>query len=89
MAKRKMLCPFSNRPCRDCPVYRGRHYALCFSKSYRGYLGRPGEPALRAARPSFEAASKERIVVPTIPVRRPLELYSITPEQALKEPGSR
>jgi len=86
MAKRKMLCPFSSRLCRDCPVYRGRHYALCFSESYRGYLGGQGERARRQVRPSFEAQSKDRIVVPVIGVRRPLDLYSITPEQALKEP---
>jgi hypothetical protein len=89
MAKKKMLCPFSSRLCRDCPVYRGRHYALCFSESYRGYLGRRGERARGHARPSFEAASKDRIVVPTIAVKRPLDLYSITPEQALEEPRSR
>jgi hypothetical protein len=86
MAKRKMLCPFSSRLCRDCPVYRGRHHALCFSESYRGYLGRRGQRARRPARPSFEAESKERIVIPVIGVKRPLRLYSMTPQEALKEP---
>jgi hypothetical protein len=39
MAKTEMLCPFSNKPCRECPQYRGRHYFLCFHTKYRGYLG--------------------------------------------------
>ncbi len=39
MAKTKMLCPFSNQLCQECPQYRGRHYYLCFHAKYRGYLG--------------------------------------------------
>jgi hypothetical protein len=38
MAKTKMLCPFSKELCRECPQFRGRHYYLCFHKSYRGCL---------------------------------------------------
>lgn len=30
MAKAKMVCPFSGKQCRECAVYRGRHYYLCF-----------------------------------------------------------
>jgi hypothetical protein len=41
MAKEDMLCPFSGTLCRECPLYRGRHYYLCFSKKYRGYLEKP------------------------------------------------
>jgi len=40
MAKEDMLCPFSGKLCRECPLYRGRHYYLCFSKKYRGHLER-------------------------------------------------
>lgn len=40
MAKYEMQCVFSGRPCRDCPLFRGRHYYLCLSKTYRG---RPAE----------------------------------------------
>ena len=42
MAKEDMLCPFTGKLCRECPLYRGRHYYLCFSKKYRGHLERPG-----------------------------------------------
>ena len=41
MAKTKMLCPFSNQLCRECPQYRGRHYFLCYHTKYRGYMGDP------------------------------------------------
>ena len=74
MAKRRMLCPFSRQLCRDCSVYRGRHYALCFSESYRGYLGKPGECAGASRRSSLEAGAKNRPVIPVIRVRRPLDL---------------
>jgi hypothetical protein len=43
MAKEEMLCPFSGKLCRECPLYRGRHYYLCFSKKYRGHLEKAGE----------------------------------------------
>jgi hypothetical protein len=36
MAKVMMICPFSGVACKDCPVYRGRHFYLCFNKKYRG-----------------------------------------------------
>jgi hypothetical protein len=38
MAREDMLCPFTGKLCRECPLYRGRHYYLCFSKKYRGHL---------------------------------------------------
>ncbi len=34
-----MLCPFSKELCKECPLYKGRHYYLCFHTKYRGYLG--------------------------------------------------
>jgi hypothetical protein len=40
MAKQDMLCPFTGKLCRECGLYRGRHYYLCFSKKYRGHLGK-------------------------------------------------
>jgi len=38
MAKEDILCSFSGKLCRECPLYRGKHYYLCFSKTYRGSL---------------------------------------------------
>jgi len=42
MAKIKMLCPFSGKLCEECPVYRGRHYYLCFCEKYRGHMDETG-----------------------------------------------
>lgn len=38
MAKTKMLCPFNNKLCIECQLYRGRHYYLCACPEYRGYI---------------------------------------------------
>jgi hypothetical protein len=36
MAKLNMVCPFTQRVCVECPIYRGRHFYHCFSKSISG-----------------------------------------------------
>jgi len=36
MAKHKILCPISGTACRECAIYRGRHYYLCYSQNFRG-----------------------------------------------------
>jgi hypothetical protein len=33
-----MRCPFSDKVCEECAIYRGRHYFLCYSKKYRGHI---------------------------------------------------
>ncbi len=33
MIKSKMLCPFSKSLCRECAIFRGRHYYLCSGRS--------------------------------------------------------
>jgi hypothetical protein len=43
MAKAEVICPFSGELCKECPLYRGRHYYLCFCEKYRGYLNKSGE----------------------------------------------
>ena len=40
MAQIDMLCPFTEKLCDECPLYRGRHYYLGSCKNYRGYLGK-------------------------------------------------
>ena len=85
MAKRRMLCPFSSHLCRDCSVYRGRHYNLCFSESYRGYLGERGEQPRATPRFPFETGAKNHVVLPKIRVRRPLDLSAWLRETHHKE----
>jgi 4-aminobutyrate aminotransferase-like enzyme len=36
MAKVKMICPITKGVCTECPIYRGRHFYLCFAKAYHG-----------------------------------------------------
>ena len=31
---RKVTCPFSQQACRDCPLFRGRHYRCPFHKTF-------------------------------------------------------
>jgi hypothetical protein len=36
MAKIAMACPFTHQVCMECPIFRGRHFYLCFAKALRG-----------------------------------------------------
>ena len=38
MARKEMICPFSEKLCRDCALYIGRHYFLCYKPGYKGYV---------------------------------------------------
>jgi len=38
MAKTPMRCPFNDKLCKECQIYRGRHYYLCTCKQYRCYI---------------------------------------------------
>jgi len=38
MAKTPMKCPFSEKMCEECQLYRGRHYYMCVNEHYRGYI---------------------------------------------------
>jgi len=34
VAKALMVCPFSRQQCRECALFRGRHFNLCLSPRY-------------------------------------------------------
>ena len=67
MAKTGMMCPLYGKLCQDCVSYRGRHYFLCYCKTYWGHLtgaaeqrqespgGRFEMPSLTVRRDFFEA----------------------------------
>jgi len=38
MAKTPMRCPFNDKLCKECQIYRGRHYYLCAKENYRGHI---------------------------------------------------
>jgi hypothetical protein len=42
VAKLITACPFSNRSCKECPIYVGRHSQICIAPRYRN--GGGGKP---------------------------------------------
>jgi hypothetical protein len=69
MAKAEMICPFSSKLCKECALYRGRHYYLCFCKRYRGYVGKSGRVANISAPCTSGAGSSKGFEMP--PIRHP------------------
>lgn len=73
-----MICPFTGKLCRECALYRGRHYYLCFSKKYRGHLEKPGREARGNNPVTPEVKSAKQIQIPVKmpsavdPFKRPL-----------------
>jgi hypothetical protein len=80
MAKTRMLCPFSGELCKECPVYRGRHYYLCFCQKYRGCLSKPGKTP-----PALRTGSNGKFEMPTIKLRSPLDPFIIALKENEKE----
>jgi len=61
MTKTAMACPFSNKTCMECGLYRGRHHNLSFSKEYRGFTDLEEEHANSGVSPlsvEFQALRK-------------------------------
>jgi len=78
MAKEDMLCPFTGKLCGECPLYRGRHYYLCFCKSYRGHLEKPegvtrvSNPGTSEVEPAKQAQKPVKMPSAIDPFARPL-----------------
>lgn len=63
MAKIAMLCPFNQKLCSECPLYRGRHYYLCFCEKYRGCIGKPERNINPVANhPSVDFKALEKLI---------------------------
>jgi hypothetical protein len=77
MAKKRMLCPFSGKLCKECPLYRGRHYYLCFCKEYRGYLDEPGE-AIMAAPPALGISPEKKFKIPSLNPGNAIDPFTTT-----------
>jgi hypothetical protein len=65
MAKAKMVCPFSGALCKDCAVYRGRHYYLCFCEKYRGTL-----PRVNKNMSAYQKRSNGKFEMPSLPSKK-------------------
>jgi hypothetical protein len=75
MAKEEMICPFTGQLCRECALYRGRHYFLCFSKKYRGHLERPergNDPTAAESDPVEPVWAPAKMPSAVDPFQRPL-----------------
>ena len=66
MAKTRMMCPFSNKLCEECALYRGRHYYLCFCKKYRGYLDESEEVTRVNILPASGTSSNDKFEMPSV-----------------------
>jgi len=72
-----MLCPFSGKLCKECALYRGRHYYLCFCKEYRGYLDEPGE-AVVAVPPAPETSPEKKFKIPSLNPGNAIDPFTTT-----------
>ena len=85
MAKTEMVCPFSNKVCEECALYRGRHYFLCFCEKYRGHLSKPGE-VTKANLPFLPGArSNSKFEMPTKIPTSAIDPFDIDPENRKKK----
>ena len=66
MAQIDMLCPFTQRLCEECPLYRGRRSTYLGScKQYRGYLGKAkGTPKSGTNHRSIDFQALRKLVEP-------------------------
>lgn len=85
MAKEKMICPFSNRICEECALYRGRHYYLCFYQKYRGYISKPGEGTKENFLPGPGKGSKAKFEIPKLNVVSAIDPFDTDGENHEKE----
>jgi hypothetical protein len=51
MEKMAMACPFSNKACTECALFRGRHHYLSFSQKRRGFIDEQEEHGKLCASP--------------------------------------
>ena len=59
MAKVKMICPFSGKLCKECALFRGRHYFLCFKDNYRGYIKEGADSPAKDEKRTFGKDAKD------------------------------
>jgi hypothetical protein len=87
MAKTKMVCPFSSNLCRECALYRGRHYYLCFCDEYRGHLDDPGYAGDIIPPPASGLSTIRKFEMPSINPRNAIDPFAIVMKES-KEEGS-
>ena len=66
MAMTKMICAFSDNLCKDCALYRGRHYFLCFYDKYRGHLDGVSDAGSTIAPPASGLSTIKKFEIPSV-----------------------
>jgi len=87
MAKEKMICPFSGELCKECPLYRGRHYYLCFSRDYRGCLGVARKAGMQGPSPNPGAIWNGTFDLSAITRAKPVDPFAMDPEANPRKEG--
>ena len=77
MAKVEMLCPFSGKKCKECAMYRGRHYYLCFSNNYRGHLKDSPLAEENRKYPACFADFEERLEMPARLSKKTIDPFTL------------
>lgn len=85
VAKERMICPFSNKICEECALYRGRHYYLCFYRKYRGYIGKTGKGTKEELLPNPAEGSKTEFEIPLLNVASALDPFDTDSEKHEQE----
>jgi len=85
VAKTKMICPFSGDLCKNCPLYRGRHYYLCFNRKYRGCLYEPGEVSKTVTPPTSGSNPNQKFEIPHINPKNAIDPYAIIAKEREEE----
>jgi hypothetical protein len=73
MAKEIMKCPFSNRICEECAIYRGRHYFLCYAEKYRGHIDTQNKNRTNKA---FKINTKPEFDIPLVVPKGAIDPFS-------------
>jgi hypothetical protein len=69
LAKKEMICPFLGQPCKNCAIYIGRHYYLCYCANYRGYLGGKRRTKKGSGHRTFGAKKKKDVRLPIVDIK--------------------
>jgi len=77
VAKTKKLCLISGNLCKDCSLYRARHYYICFSDNYRGHLCKSVEVSDTIAPPTPGPNRNHKSEIPHIKPRNTIDPYTI------------
>ena len=62
MTKTPMRCPFNDKICPECSLYRGRYYYLCTCKQYRGYIKPDNLDSVYSSRQPIDSNSIKKLL---------------------------